>query len=602
MEEKQLLFQFEDKQIVQNLLENINDVIKDTDATEEKEKVKSFLQKVSDAICFVGIGEEQVGKSSFLNTLFEGCLSREVGIKPTIGIQEIRSGAEALSFQVDTNHQRVFLTEPEMVGISIVDIQGINKINDIDCKEKIKAFIDKSDVLFVVLAVDKINSLAVWDFLEKNNGQKMIFILTKCDLISKEEIEKNKVRLSRYMQEAEITAPIFCVSSLAEKEGNTVESGFEEIRMYVRKNIIGENPVLVKQSQNLNELKLMLKELSDSFSLRKRQYEADAAILQQLNKSIDTFCINSVGTIDGVKNVLKAEINREIDNYQQEVINKLAPHRIKEIFGNEQSNFANYLELLNKSYQERMTANVNRITQEAVCRYLNDLENVFEEATGYFKKRESLLKLEDRFYGTMAESKKTQLEHISRGLVETQSYYTTLTGASEELFMKLWRAREEYDYKVARDTSIGKVAGGISGGALGTTAIVTTIKTGAAVSKLVYLWPVIGVVAGGILIGMLAKKLSSAKNMMELEEKATECIEIFKKEIGNIRNEMTTQILDTIDTMFKRELGIIDQMFVEYRMSVNIDSKNIPVLEEKMKNIENLMDKIEKMEERLLSC
>lgn len=589
MEEKQLLFQFEDKQIVQNLLENINDVIKDTDATEEKEKVKSFLQKVSDAICFVGIGEEQVGKSSFLNTLFEGCLSREVGIKPTIGIQEIRSGAEALSFQVDTNHQRVFLTEPEMVGISIVDIQGINKINDIDCKEKIKAFIDKSDVLFVVLAVDKINSLAVWDFLEKNNGQKMIFILTKCDLTSKEEIEKNKVRLSRYMQEAEITAPIFCVSSLAEKEGNTVESGFEEIRMYVRKNIIGENPVLVKQSQNLNELKLMLKELSDSFSLRKRQYEADAAILQQLNKSIDTFCINSVGTIDGVKNVLKAEINREIDNYQQEVINKLAPHRIKEIFGNEQSNFANYLELLNKSYQERMTANVNRITQEAVCRYLNDLENVFEEATGYFKKRESLLKLEDRFYGTMAESKKTQLEYISRGLVETQRYYTTLTGASEELFMKLWRAREEYDYKVARDTSIGKVVGMVGGYMIG-----SALGAG--------LWPIIGIIVGGRVIKKIAKELSSAKNMMELEKKAAECIEVFKKEVANTRDEMTTQILNTIDAMFKKELETIDQTFVEYRMSVNIDSKNIPVLEEKMRNIENLMDKIEKMEERMLLC
>ena len=589
MEEKQLLFQFEDKQIVQNLLENINDVIKDTDATEEKEKVKSFLQKVSDAICFVGIGEEQVGKSSFLNTLFEGCLSREVGIKPTIGIQEIRSGAEALSFQVDTNHQRVFLTEPEMVGISIVDIQGINKINDIDCKEKIKAFIDKSDVLFVVLAVDKINSLAVWDFLEKNNGQKMIFILTKCDLISKEEIEKNKVRLSRYMQEAEITAPIFCVSSLAEKEGNTVESGFEEIRMYVRKNIIGENPVLVKQSQNLNELKLMLKELSDSFSLRKRQYEADAAILQQLNKSIDTFCINSVGTIDGVKNVLKAEINREIDNYQQEVINKLAPHRIKEIFGNEQSNFVNYLELLNKSYQERMTANVNRITQEAVCRYLNDLENVFEEATGYFKKRESLLKLEDRFYGTMAESKKTQLEYISRGLVETQRYYTTLTGASEELFMKLWRAREEYDYKVARDTSIGKVVGMVGGYMIG-----SALGAG--------LWPIIGIIVGGRVIKKIAKELSSAKNMMELEKKAAECIEVFKKEVANTRDEMTTQILNTIDAMFKKELETIDQTFVEYRMSVNIDSKNIPVLEEKMRNIENLMDKIEKMEERMLLC
>ena len=46
MEEKNLLFRFEDKNLAQNLLQTVGDLLKDSDAAEEKEMVKDFLQKV----------------------------------------------------------------------------------------------------------------------------------------------------------------------------------------------------------------------------------------------------------------------------------------------------------------------------------------------------------------------------------------------------------------------------------------------------------------------------------------------------------------------------------------------------------------------------
>lgn len=56
MEEKNLPFQYEDKQAVNELLEQMNLFLKDCDAAEEKAMVKDFLKKASSLFEFVVIG------------------------------------------------------------------------------------------------------------------------------------------------------------------------------------------------------------------------------------------------------------------------------------------------------------------------------------------------------------------------------------------------------------------------------------------------------------------------------------------------------------------------------------------------------------------
>ena len=75
IEEQKWPFYYKDKQLMENLLKDVNLAIKDSDASEEKEIVNKFLHKVSEAFLFVTIGSSGVGKSTFLNGLFRSALS-----------------------------------------------------------------------------------------------------------------------------------------------------------------------------------------------------------------------------------------------------------------------------------------------------------------------------------------------------------------------------------------------------------------------------------------------------------------------------------------------------------------------------------------------
>ena len=389
------------------------------------------------------------------------------------------------------------------------------------------------------------------------------------------------------------------------KEGKTEESGFIALQNYIREKVIGINPIITKQQENLKELKSVLSDLSQSFELRKKQYKADEHILQNINKSMDSFIENNKDIIDGLKDSLTVSINQSIDEYEKEIIERLNPYKIKELHKSGRIDFSEYLTFISDNYRERMTHNVNEMTQQAVCAYLGKLEEVFEEASGYFRKRENLIKLEDRFYGTMAEGKKNALEKTERKLVATQNYYTSLFDASEELFMKIWNARDAYDRKVeiisAGGVAIGGAGGLVTSLILAGSGMAESSAIAAAVTSIgTILWPVVGALIGAIIIKKIAKKIAQASAGADLEKATQEAIKEFKEEISKTRSEMVADILKTIDEIFNRELALVDKSFSEYRMSVNIDGKNIPVLEQRMEKIQSMLVQLEKLEGRLL--
>ena len=258
------------------------------------------------------------------------------------------------------------------------------------------------------------------------------------------------------------------------------------------------------------------------------------------------------------------------------------------------------------------------------------MEQVFEEATGFFRKRENLIGLENRFYGSLAESKRGMIQKTETTMRTTSSFYQTLSEASEELFYKVWAAREKYDRDVTIGTAAGAVIGagagigigfaganlavGATGAAAATAAgtlstvvaagagaatvetaaaaAATAAETAAAVAGSSFLWPVIGCLIGAVVIAIIAHRLAKAcsgKNMMKAVD---DCICDFKKEVAQIKEQMFKEVMEVIDNIFSREMELADKSFMEFRMSVNIDSQNIPVLEQKMAMVETMMDRV----------
>ena len=484
MEEKKLLFDFEDKKIINQLFENVSELIKDSDAIEEKEIVKRYMQALSKDMSIVCVGKSQSGKTSLLNQLFQDDILKGGSLYPTVGIREYRNGAEEVQIQVEEEHWRIFRQESSLKGVAVYDTQGLDQLSDRN-KKKILELTEKSSVVLIVFSADAIRDYLVWDFIENVNANKMIFVQTKCDLLSEEDIKENEKKLTTYMKEAGTAAPIFCVS-IKQKYG-CVEDDCRVICRYMLDNIIGPNPMMTQQIQNINSMKEMLEKLCVSLESRKKQYLEDEKILRKINSVIDSFREKNQNIVELLKRDLRNVVEQQINTYQDDIIKKLDPQKIKERFPRGSNDFIDYMNFVNDTYRKRMTEQINKKTQDSIRKYLSQLEIVFQEATGYFKERESLLELEDQFYGSLSESRKIMVLQTSSKIEATCGYYQMLSDASEELFMKVWNARNSYDNKILGSQIAGAGVGAIAG-TVGTQLLLVK-AIGVATAGV---WPVVG--------------------------------------------------------------------------------------------------------------
>ncbi len=104
---------------------------------------------------------------------------------------------------------------------------------------------------------------------------------------------------------------------------------------------------------------------------------------------------------------------------------------------------------------------------------------------------------------------------------------------------------------------------------------------------------VIGMIAGAALFRYISKSFFDPKTADKMEANTRKCIEQFKNEVDHTRIEMIEQVTRQIITIFENELANVDNCFAEFRMSVNIDEKKIPLLERRMQEAEDLLMKIE---------
>lgn len=116
-----------------------------------------------------------------------------------------------------------------------------------------------------------------------------------------------------------------------------------------------------------------------------------------------------------------------------------------------------YLGAVNENYRNIMNEQISATTQDAVRKYCADLQDVFEEATGFFRKRQNLLDAEDQFYGSLAKSKKEMLYESDTMMADLSRFYEKLAGASEKLFMDVWKARGEYDAAIQKKSKKYKI-------------------------------------------------------------------------------------------------------------------------------------------------
>lgn len=612
METTNILCEKREQLVLTDFFENFKALLQDSDAGQEKERIKSSLRKMTDNTTYLILGNEGVGKTSLLRVIFQDMMSFPDCLDSDLC--EYRWGEQEMLTPIVDGMCKRFVTSENMKGISVIDTKGIDVISD-TARKTIQRQIERSSAVFVVFDAGNIRSPKLWDVIEGCPEKRMIFILTKCDLISEADIAQNIGKMKSYMQESGISAPLFAVNCSEGKEiAGTVS--MEYVRTHISEHVVGRNPMLNKQMENIQEMKNVLIQLRDSFALRKKQYTSDYEILQKINQSMDNYVMNHKQFLDKFIGELKIEVNKDIDNYENEIISKLDPYKIKERFRNKED-FQDYLNMVNENYKTMMSDSVNRKTIEAIKSCLRDLEIVFQEAVGYFNTRENILALNDKFYGSLSTGRKQMVNETREVIVSTGELYRTLSDASETLFMQIWEARKKYDtnarnFSIAAAMTGGAVGGGVSAGILaainsaatvGTTTAATTgtaadtagTVAGTATVGLFGSVLIVAVVAiaGAIVINKIAKAFFDPRNENKLEETTRQCIEEFKAEVNQTKIRMIDQITAQITEIFENELAAVDGCFAEFRMGVNIDERKIPMLEQRLLEAEDLLMKID---------
>lgn len=603
--EANILSERTEQTTLSNLFEGLSTLLQDSDDTAEKEKIKRALQGMTDTTTYMVLGETGTGKSSLLGALFQGVF--EAAEDMAGDVCEYRWGEQEFITPLSNGFQKKFLTSENMKGLSVIDTKGLNCFDE-KALIRVKELAKKSDALFVVLEANHITGSRLWDIIESFPSKRMLFFLTKCDLLLSKELETNIEKVKCYMKESNISAPVFPISITKDKLINGTVS-LEEVRFYIRNQLIGPNPMLSKQRENVEEARQLLVQLQESFSLRKKQYASDAEILQKINRSMDDYVASHKKVIADLIGKLAIEVNKDIDNYEKEIISKLDPYKIKERF-KKKEDFEYYLNMVNDNYKNLMSDSVNRKTIEAIKGCLHDLEIVFQEAVGYFNTRENIMELNDRFYGSLSKSRQSMVAETKETIVVTGELYRTLSDASETLFMQIWKEREKYDAKIRNRKVLSTIGGGGTLGAAGVAGAVAigevakgavigllgeaaASAVGGIVGCLAGVGLVgIGVIVGAVVINSIVKTFWDPKAAEKMEEATQKCIERFKAEVDNTRVKMIEQISAQITEIFEKELASVDGCFTDFRISVNIDEKKIPALEQRIIETEKLIREI----------
>lgn len=558
----------------ENALSRLGQVIQDSDDNQAKERIKALLRDLSDVVRILVVGGQGSGRTTFWKQLLLGSCPQEPC--PTTGVEEVRCGEMEARCTVEAGYTRRFVRHMGLDGVAVFDTGEKEVLRSARVRELTAA----CDVVFVVFSADNIQSPPVWDFLESGlEWKKAVFVLTMTDRYSPGEVESKLDKLKVFMSEAGICGPVFPVSA----EGKPEE--MDRVRRFVADTVLGANPKLKKQQDNLCLVRNFVNELKASFERRRSQFVADCRIMEYMDAQLDAFRRGHDIQVKRLEDELRQEICDRISEYEQEIITRLDPRSIKERFAKKQD-FVDYLQLVNENYQSLLNQAVEQKVQSTVRNYLHDLEMVYEDVGSRLAARPELLELEDRFYGSLAKSKKEITVQTRDVVVQTSGYYHTLYDASEKLFLKIWRERDKLDRRKKIGENLGIGAGGVAGLYAGS-AIAGVLGAGTfGAGILGFALMLVGVAK----VGAMAKKLADAMASPHMEKEVNRCIQEFRQEVSQIRENMTDQVLSEVRRLFDGELDRVDKSFLEFRVCTNIDSRRLPDLSGKLEQIDGLLE------------
>ncbi len=347
----------------------------------------------------------------------------------------------------------------------------------------------------------------------------------------------------------------------------------------------------------INNFINIINKCESSLVKREAQLVSDAVIVNKINGGIDLFREGSKFNIESTIREINKVIESELQNYKNEIINRLDPYKIAEF--KTQSDFEYWLEAVNDNYITIFNKKIGRQVDLAIKKYTYEVEKVITELDGYLSSRENYIELEDEVYGSLSKSKNAIVKSTKNDLILYCETGKNLTEASVELYQGVVAAKGKYDKKVEIANVAGASAGAIPGTIIATAGVYATIGAiggppGVLFSSIV--GALIGTataIIGSLAVGNISKAIAEGKLEKGMLKEIEECRIKFAKQVESIQLDMNDKIKLQITTTFDNEIIAMEKSFMQFRMIVNIDNERVDMLKSTVLETRDLIENLE---------
>lgn len=560
---------------LKNYRTQISEIVKDLhDLTikighdELAQTVSDLRNRINEPFMFVIVGEVKAGKSSFINALLAtGREITKVAPQPmTDTVQQITYGEQEEVINVNPYLKKILQPVEILKEIAIVDTPGTNTIVD-HHQEITERFIPASDLIVFVFEAKNPYRQSAWeffDFIHTDWRKKIIFVLQQKDLMPIHDLNTNVLGVQEYAEKKGIMQPtIFAVSAKQEQEGDLEESGFIEVRNYIRDNITGGKAPKLKLQNNIATGLNVNERILSGVQLRKQQWEADVNFRKETietldvqevksNKQVEVLVENLVAGYERITRQKERELEAELSFVQ------LLKRSFSSIFVKTESS-KDRLEKLTLDLEKDLNLELQTKLNNGVADLADSIQQMAKIIDLKIQNSQTILKNNHAIFSDIADRR-------AAVMTELQEAFKKFLSRTEN-----FRDDSLFDDKEALSPNL------LAGSGIAVVgAIIMTVAQGAAFD-----------ITGGILttIGVLFAGVSTSMKRRNI-------LKGYRNEVEKGRNRLKNELTEKLKLYVQHIKERIDANFKPFDSLLEEEEKAISSLEEKQSAIETSLKKI----------
>ncbi|MBD3290367.1 GTP-binding protein, partial [candidate division KSB1 bacterium] len=389
--------------------------------------ISNLRTNINEPFLFVVVGEVKSGKSSFINALLGEEICKVDAAPITDTVQQIVYGDSHSETMLNKYLKRITLPVDILKTIAIVDTPGTNTL--IKHHEQItQQFIPNGDLIMFVVPAKNPHTQSSWDLLNYINVEwrkKVIFILQQSDLATGAELKTNIEKVKEYALSRNIPSPhIFATSAQRELE-NEQDSGFEEIREFIRQTVTGGAHYQLKLQSIVDSIDRIISRVEVSLGQRKNQFDSDKVVVdkvksrlmtgeQQSAYEIRTLIERLLANYDRISSEVKYEFRQGLSLFV------LFRKSFKSVFARDES-IKNWVQDLQRRFEKKLHSSFQEIAMDGARHFLEGIRQLLQSLIDDLRRiKESRIRDEELFQRIKARRKEV-IEDVMHKVYELKS-------------------------------------------------------------------------------------------------------------------------------------------------------------------------------------